>query len=122
MSQVNAASASAPWIDFAHVKTQLPLQRVLEHLDLLADLRGRGSQRRGPCPVHAHNGQRRGRTFNVHLDQNVFHCFDPKCAIKGDVIDLWAAVKGLPLRDAALDLVRTFALEPAAPGTENRHG
>jgi len=37
------------------------------------------------------------------------------------VIDLWAGVRGLSLRDAALDLVDTFALE-AAPETEKRHG
>jgi transposase len=115
------AAAAAPWIDFAHLKTQLPLQRVLEHLGVFADLRGSGPQRRGPCPVHAQGGQRRGRTFSVELDQNLFQCFDPKCGIKGDVIDLWAAVKGLNLRDAALELVRTFNLEPA-PGTEKRNG
>jgi hypothetical protein len=63
----------------------------------------------------------RGRTFSVHLGDNVFQCFDARCAAKGDVIDLWATVKGLSLRDAALDLVQTFALEPA-PGTEKRNG
>src|SRR5260370_10808914 len=115
MSQSLAASR---WIDLAHVKSQLTLQRVLETLNLFAELRGRGSQRRGPCPVH---GQGKGRTFSVQLDDNLFQCFDKKCAIKGDIIDLWAAVKGLKLRDAALDLVRLFNLEPA-PGTEKRHG
>jgi hypothetical protein len=43
-------------------------------------------------------------------------------AAKGDVIDLWAAVNGLSLREAALDLVRTFNLEPAPRGTEKRNG
>src|SRR5262249_36016555 len=62
-----------------------------------------------------------GRTFSVHLDDNVFHCFDVGCAAKGDVIDLWARLRGLPLRDAALDLVDTFGLEPA-PRTEKRSG
>jgi hypothetical protein len=41
------------------------------------------------------------------------------------VIDLWSAVQGLALRDAALDLVRIFGLEPAPPtnpGTEKRNG
>jgi transposase len=108
----------SPWLDFAHVKSQLPIQRVLEHLNLFAQFRGRGSQWRGPCPVH---GQGKGRTFSVHLEQNVFHCFDAKCAIKGDVIDLWAAIKGLKLREAALELVALFNLEPAPP-TEKRHG
>ena len=90
---------AAPWLDFAHLRTQLPLARVLEHLGLLTELRGRGSQRRGPCPVHAPFGK--GRTFSVHLEQNVFHCFEATCGIQGDVIDLWAAVKKLPLREAA---------------------
>jgi hypothetical protein len=57
------------------------------------------------------------------LDEQVFHCFDKQCGRKGDVIDLWAAVHGYGLREAALDLVRTFGLE-AAPrgGTEKWHG
>ena len=110
------------WLDFTHLRRQLPLARVLEHLGLLSSLRGRGAQRRGPCPVHA--SVAKGRTFSVHLEHSVFHCFDAACGSHGDVIDLWAAVKHLPLRDAALDLVRTFGLEPAPPvsGTEKRHG
>jgi hypothetical protein len=39
---------------------------------------------------------------------------------KGDVIDLWAALHGMDLRTAALDLVHTFDLEATA--TEKRHG
>jgi hypothetical protein len=65
----------------------------------------------------------RGRTFSVNLAENVFQCFDKHCGQKGDVIDLWAAVHGLSLRAAALDLVRTFGLEPApGDGTEKRNG
>jgi len=59
----------------------------------------------------------------VNLDANVFQCFDSRCGHKGDVIDLWAAVHGLSLREAALDLVRTFGLEPAPrQRTEKRNG
>jgi hypothetical protein len=36
-------------------------------------------------------------------------------------IDLWAALHHKNLRQAALDLVHTFDLEPA-PGTEKRQG
>lgn len=109
------------YIDFKHLKEQLPLARVLDHLGLLPRLRGRGPQRRGPCPLH--RGDARGRTFSVNLDEHVFHCFDAQCGQKGDVIDLWAALHGVSVRAAALDLVRTFGLEPAPPsGTEKRHG
>jgi hypothetical protein len=116
-------SAAEPWIDFEHVKAQLPLRRVLEHLQLLERLRGNSAQRKGPCPLHGpkSDGQKRGRTFSVNLDKNVFQCFQPTCARKGDVLDLWAALHGLSLRQAALQLVQTFKLEPA-PGTEKRHG
>src|SRR5262249_2967429 len=110
--------AANPWLHFSHVKSQLPIPPILEHRQLVASLSGLGSQRRGACPVH---GQGKGRTFSVHLEDNLFRCFDPQCGIKGDVIDLWAAVKGLKLRDAALELVTLFHLE-AAPATEKRHG
>jgi transposase len=109
------------FVDFAHIKRQLPLARVLEHLGLASRLRGSGPQRRCACPIH--RGDARGRTFSVNLDENVFHCFDKACGRHGDVIDLWAALHHLGLREAALDLVQTFDLEPApAYGTEKRHG
>ena len=106
-------------VDFAHVKTQLPITRVLEHLGLASKLRGPGAQKRCACPIHRADG--RGRTFSVNLDENVFQCFDAQCQKKGDVIDLWAALHHLDLRQAALDLMQTFALEPT-PRTEQMHG
>jgi hypothetical protein len=111
----------ATLLDFAHVKSQLPLARVLDQLGISARLRGSGAQRRCACPLHCGDG--RGRTFSVNLSENVFCCFDSRCGKQGDVIDLWAAVRQLSLREAALDLVRTFDLEPApARGTEKRNG
>jgi transposase len=108
-------------IDFAHLKRQLPLAQVLDHLGLLATLRGAGPQRRCTCPIH--RGDRRGKTFSVNLDEHVFQCFAKECGAKGDVIDLWSSVNRMSLREAALDLVRTFHLEPAPrSGTEKRNG
>jgi CHC2-type zinc finger protein len=116
-----AEAETGSYVDFAHLQRQLPLARVLDQLGLSARLRGSGPQRRCACPLH--RGDARGRTFSVNLDTNVFHCFAKECGQKGDVIDLWAAVNGMSLREAALDLVRTFGLEPAPdPGTEKRNG
>jgi transposase len=116
-----ATVGESVFIDFAHLKKQLPLARVLDQLALSARLRGNGPQKRCPCPLH--RGDARGRTFSGNLDSNVFQCFAKECAQKGDVIDLWAALHGMTLRHAALDLVQTFALEPAPQGgTEKRHG
>ena len=106
------------WLDFEHLKAQLPLPRVLDHLGLTPRLQGSGVQRRCACPIHRGDG--RGRTFSVNLESNQYQCFDATCSSQGDVIDLWAALHKMSVRDAALDLVRTFDLEPAA--TEKRHG
>lgn len=104
-------SDDSPFIDFAHLKKQLPMVRLLDQLGLSARLRGKGEQRRCACPIH--RGDNRGQSFSVNLKEDVFKCHDKSCGKRGDVIDLWASVHGLSLREAALDLVRTFHLEPA---------
>jgi transposase len=109
------------FLDFAHLKSRLTMAKALDQLGLSSRLRGGGPQRRCACPIHRGDG--RGRTFSVNLEQNVFCCFDSRCGKQGDVIDLWAAVKQMNLREAAVDLVRTFDLEAApAKATEKRHG
>jgi transposase len=116
-----ATVGEGTFIDFGHVKQQLPLERVLAHLGLAERLRGSGPQRRCACPIH--HGDGRSRTFSVNLKDDVFKCFDARCGKQGDVIDLWAALHQMDLRRAAIDLVRTFNLEPApAPRTEKRNG
>ena len=86
------------------------MEQVLRHLAHLDRLPGFGAQRRGPCPVHgsSHAGS---RSFSVHLQKNVFRCFCPQYGAKGNVLDLWAAVHGLPLGEAAKHLAQTFGLD-----------
>jgi transposase len=116
-----AVDGSGVWLDFAHLRRQLPMSRVLDHLGLTARLKGSGPQRRCACPIHRGDG--RGRTFGVNLGANVYQCFDARCGSKGDVIDLWAALSQRDVRAAALDLVHVFGLEPSPPGgTEKRNG
>ncbi len=52
-------------------------------------LKGKGAQRRGPCPIHEPSSTE-GRSFSVNLHKNVFHCFDASCGAKGNALDLWA--------------------------------
>jgi DNA primase len=85
------------------------IEQVLRHLGVFEQMRG-GAQRRGPCPVHGSKHERT-RSFSVNLQKNVFQCFHPPCAAKGNVLDLWAAVHRLPLREAALNLAETFGVD-----------
>jgi len=102
-----ATGSARPRVDFAFLRSQVSLEQVLRHLGFLDALRGRGQQRRGPCPVH---GRPTDRTpcFSAHLGKNVCQCFQADCAVHGNVLDLWAAVQRLPLYEAALHLAATF--------------
>ena len=98
-----------PKVDFAFLRQQVTMQQVLGQLGLLDRLRGRGQQRRGPCPIHAPAGDRQP-TFSAHLGKHVFQCFHADCRAQGNVLDLWAAVHKVPLYQAALHLAETFHL------------
>jgi len=113
------------WIDFAHLRSQVTMEQALKHLGLFGQLRrtaGSRSQYRGTCPIHVSDGKRR-RSFSVNLDKQAFRCFSPECAAQGNVLDLWAAVRGLSLRQAGLDLMDTFHLSPTPESeqTEKRN-
>jgi transposase len=103
------STAQRPVVDFAWLRAQLTISQVLEQLGLAGQLRGRGQQLRGRCPVHSQPTDS-SRTFSVHLGKNVFRCFHADCGIQGNVLDLWAAIHQQPLYDAALDLAETFGL------------
>ena len=102
-------AAQRPVVDFAFLREHVTMSKVLEHLGLMGQLRGRGQQRRCACPVHGQPTDS-SRTFSVHLYKNVFRCFHAECGVQGNVLDLWAAIHRLPLYEAALDLAETFGL------------
>jgi hypothetical protein len=97
-------------VDFAYLRSQISMERILRHLGYFDRLRGHGAQCRGPCPVHGAK-RAKGSTFSVHLGKNVFQCFHPPCRAAGNVLDLWCAVHQLTPCDGALPLAQTFGLE-----------
>jgi hypothetical protein len=103
------SSQPRPKVDYTFLRKRITMDRVLGHLGLLSQLRGHGQQRRGPCPLHSEPGATH-RSFSVHLGKNAFQCFHADCGLKGNVLDLWAAIHRLPLYDAALHLAETFGL------------
>jgi putative transposase len=98
-------------IDFAALRRQVTMEQVLGHLGHLSQLRGSGPQRRGPCPIHG-SQRAASRSFSINLQKGVFRCFYPECGAHGNVLDLWAAVHGLPLAEAARHMMQTFHLDP----------
>jgi transposase len=102
-----AKRPARPKVDYAFLRQQVTMEQVLRQLGLFDGLRGRGSQRRGPCPIHAQPTDTKP-TFSAHLGKHVFQCFHAGCRAQGNVLDLWAALHHLPLYEAALHLAETF--------------
>lgn len=114
-----ATGPAAKRIDFAALRDQVCMEQVLEALGLRLGLRGgRNSQYRGACPLHGEDPDGRKRSFSVNLTKGVFRCFHADCGAAGNVLDLWSAVKKLPLPEAASDMIETFGL--GAPSAEQQ--
>ena len=89
-----------PGIHFAEVRALIPLAEVLDLVGFTPS-RVTGDQVRGPCPVHR-SASPRSRSFSAHLRRHVYRCFT--CGASGNQLDLYAAVTGLSLFDAAVTL------------------
>ena len=89
-----------PGIDYRELRRQITMREVLDLIGFQPTSR-RGPQLRGPCPI---SGCRSASdsSFSVHLARQVYHCF--ACHSHGNTLDLWAAVCGLPIYQAAMDL------------------
>ena len=97
-------------LDFKAIREMVSMADVLRLLDYQPTAR-RAGQLRGPCPVHG-STSRRSRSFSVDLVGNRFQCFAPRCGAKGNQLDLWVAVTGIPLYEAAWDLCEKMGIEP----------
>ena len=106
-----------PGIDFAAVRASASMAEVL---DLLAFVprETSGDQVRGPCPVHR-SATPAGRSFSVNLKLNIYKCF--KCGSSGNQLDLYAAVTGLSLYEAAVTLCEQLHREVPWLVPEIRH-
>ena len=89
-----------PAIDYRRAREQLRLADVLRLIGYQPHRR-HGQQWRGPCPLHGSHSAN-SRSFAAHLGKNLYHCF--RCGAGGNALDLWAALSGLPLHAAVLDL------------------
>ena len=111
-TEVGAQPPAAPTthrIDYREVRAQASLERIIEHLDLLKTSQPSGGELRGPCPIDSSDDKRR-RDFAVNLKKDVFCCFHPSCAARGNQLDLWALLHDQTTYQAAQDLTNTFQL------------
>ena len=109
-----AAQAGAHFagrIDYAAIRRKIGMQEVLTLLEW-TPVAAVGPQQRGPCPIHG-SASPQSRSLSLNLAKNTFQCFG--CGHKGNQLDLFALVTGLPIYRAAIEICRRSGIEPPRP-------
>jgi DNA primase len=102
------------WIDFKALRARLDFAQVLEHYEV--EIKRKGAQHMGFCPLPGHTGSRNSPSFSANLEKGIFQCFG--CGAKGNVLDFAALMEktdpqdGSALRKVALKLQQRFCPEP----------
>jgi DNA primase len=101
------------WIDFKELRSKLDFEQVLQHYGV--EIKRKGSQHHGYCPLPSHNGKKNSPSFSANLDKGIFQCFG--CGAKGNILDFAAFMEqkdpkdGSALHDVALRLQQRFCPE-----------
>ena len=98
------------YIDFAILKEQVSIEQVFPMLEL--DLKNKGDQWRGACPVCESDD----RSLVVTPAKQAFYCFKAKQG--GDLIAFVAHIRDLGMRDAAL-AIADFCGNSTVPDERN---
>src|ERR1017187_490137 len=101
------------WIDFKALRARLDFAAMLEHYGV--EVKRKGNQHHGYCPLPNHNGKKNSPSFSANLEKGIFQCFG--CGAKGNVLDFAALMEktdpkdGAALREVALKLQQRFCPE-----------
>lgn len=101
------------WIDFKKLRANLNFEQVLRHYGV--EVRRKGKQHHGFCPLPKHNGKKNSPSFSANLEKGIFQCFG--CGAKGNLLDFAVLMNnGNPkdaatLREAAAELQARFYIE-----------
>lgn len=105
------------WIDFKELRAQLRFADVLAHYGV--EIKAKGEQHMGFCPLPKHDGKRKSASFSANLERGIFHCFG--CHAKGNVLDFAVLMEGRnpedgrELRSVALALRGKFCPQNGKP-------
>src|ERR1019366_1121062 len=101
------------WIDFKALRARLDFAAMLEHYGV--EVKRKGTQHQGFCPLPNHNGKKNSPSFSANLERGIFQCFG--CGAKGNVLEFAAMMEnvdpkdGLAFRNVALELQNRFCPE-----------
>jgi DNA primase len=87
----------ATWINFKELRSKLNFEEVLRHYKV--EVKRKGNQHHGFCPLPNHNGKKNSPSFSANLEKGIFQCFG--CGAKGNVLDFAAMMEKADPKDGA---------------------
>lgn len=102
--------AKRVWVNFKELRSKLRFEDVLRHYKI--EVRRKGDQHQGFCPLPGHGENRKSPSFSANLERGIFHCFG--CGAKGNVLEFACLMAGADpkdgnaLRAVAVELQQTF--------------
>jgi DNA primase len=85
------------WINFKELRARLDFEQVLKHYGV--EVKRRGKQHHGYCPLPNHNGKRNSPSFSANLEKGIFQCFG--CGAKGNLLEFSAMMENVDPKDGA---------------------
>src|SRR5947209_14225910 len=83
------------WINFKELREKLDFERILRHYKV--EVKRKGIQHQGFCPLPNHNGKRNSPSFSANLERGIFQCFG--CGAKGNLLEFAAMMENVDPRD-----------------------
>jgi DNA primase len=83
------------WINFKELRAWLDFESVLRHYGV--EIKSKGTQHHGYCPLPNHNGKRNSPSFSANLQRGIFQCFG--CGAKGNTVEFAAMMENVPVAD-----------------------
>lgn len=105
------------WVNFKELRARLKFEDVLRHYKV--EVKRKGNQHHGFCPLPNHNGKKNSPSFSADLARGIFQCFG--CGAKGNVLEFAVLMEnasvedGAAFRRVALALQERFCAEAEKP-------
>src|SRR5581483_3355548 len=109
------------WINFKELRAKLKFEAVLQQYGV--EVKRKGNQHHGYCPLPNHNGKRNSPSFSAELERGIFQCFG--CGAKGNILEFAVLMEnksvedGAALRAVAVALKERFHVQVGS-GSEGR--
>ena len=85
------------WVNFKELRAKLDFEAVLRHYGV--DVKRKGEQHMGYCPLPNHKGKKNSVSFSANLERGIFKCFG--CGASGNVLEFAALMENVDLEDGA---------------------